>query len=580
MRPEISGELERRINEVLDYTGAKSPGELVRQATSEKVREIESHRHTIHQQNRESDTNDDGSGARISLSEYSQPGIHLGDVADDRSDGTSSPIYLPIDSLKQNYARIAPSGVGKSSAFINDVLSAQENTTGPTIFITEYDDTAENYLSSHYCVRGREQFTDEVYHFPMPDVLPGFSLFDISAGARGGSEEEVAQAIHRVITHYEELRQVLTDDVEYQNRMVDSNIATLIRVLYDDGVADECVFENARERPSSDSFSHAHIESLCQLVFDNVNCEGGSGDESGFLDHLPALQNSEVEEALAQSVPTDPDKAQVRGKRIMNCLHHVTANDHIRKIANNMEMQFDFNDFMDSNAVFVFSVDQLRRDASAFMKVLILQQLFEACKRTGGSDERPDDYVVNVIIEDVTDIAGTGRLQTVLEQGRAYDIGFGLGIPHAEQLPETPRSAVLHTVRTFLLGAHSPSTEVLDVVFGASHDTEQLQRQIRGLPNGEWLAQFPARSAGEKPDSSYEKGQLQRQVRDVPDGEWVEQLPSGSFSGEPDPIRLTPVALPPGHIDSNSLLPDYDLRDFNSRLEKIQMSLREELGPV
>ena len=77
---------------------------------------------------------------------------------------------------------------GKSKALIDDLLSLYDNTEGPTILIIpKNDDMAQNYMQAHARRFGTIDLEENVVHFPIPDVLPGFSLFDLELTIKGGS---------------------------------------------------------------------------------------------------------------------------------------------------------------------------------------------------------------------------------------------------------------------------------------------------------------------------------------------------------------------------------------------------------
>jgi len=106
-------------------------------------------------------------------------GMAIGYALDDIGEAEDEPAHIPPRLLPTHYGRFGTTGSGKSKALINDLLSLYDNTEGPTILNPENDNMAQNYMRAHARRFGMTDLEENVVHFPVPDVLPGFS-FSIS----------------------------------------------------------------------------------------------------------------------------------------------------------------------------------------------------------------------------------------------------------------------------------------------------------------------------------------------------------------------------------------------------------------
>jgi len=107
-------------------------------------------------------------------------GMAIGYALNDTGEAEGEPTHIPPRLLPTHYGRFGTTGSGKSKALINDMLSLYDNTEGPTILIIpKNDDMAQNYMRAHGRRFGITDLEENVVHFPVPDVLPGFS-FSIS----------------------------------------------------------------------------------------------------------------------------------------------------------------------------------------------------------------------------------------------------------------------------------------------------------------------------------------------------------------------------------------------------------------
>ena len=110
---------------------------------------------------------------------------------------------------------------------------------------------SENYMRAHARRFGMTDLEEDVAHFPIPDILPGFSFFDLEPSMESGRRRE--DAVQRKADHHEEILKLVIGTDRYERATVAPTlIKTLIKALFDE----EYGRENGLYRASTDYFAH------------------------------------------------------------------------------------------------------------------------------------------------------------------------------------------------------------------------------------------------------------------------------------------------------------------------------------
>ncbi|MFC7029199.1 hypothetical protein ACFQH8_20590 [Halomicroarcula sp. GCM10025710] len=113
------------------------------------------------------------------LSKY-DAGMHIGSAETAVENRPDIPIRLSAEQLTHHILRAATTGGGKTTAMINDALSAYEAFDGPTfIFDKKGGSMSEEYKRAHFDKFGS---LDNVIHLPVPgpeEEVLAFPYFDI-----------------------------------------------------------------------------------------------------------------------------------------------------------------------------------------------------------------------------------------------------------------------------------------------------------------------------------------------------------------------------------------------------------------
>jgi len=336
-------------------------------------------------------------------------GMAIGYALDENGKPEPKQTRVPPRLLPTHYLRAATTGAGKSKALVNDALSLYADTAGPIVLIDpKGDGLTENYMRAHASRFGFEDLAENVVHFPVPDVLPGFAFFNIEPDLEAGRPR--VDAVQNKAEHYEEILTLVMGEL-------DSN--TFATVM------------------------------------------GG----------------------------------------VSNRLDYVTQDAHLRRIFDNTEPRFDFRDVLDENTVVLFDLGNLRDEAARLMTGVILTELEDALEtRKRAASSLPDDYVVNLLVDEAASVAVSEVMNDLLEKGRSFRLSVGLSLQFPEQIEEEGDRQVylniLNDIATTLVGKISVDREIARAMAHEEMDPTEFANRIRSLPRGEWIAQLPSPQFG------------------------------------------------------------------------------------
>ncbi|GGL44530.1 hypothetical protein GCM10009037_29910 [Halarchaeum grantii] len=472
------------------------------------------------------------------MSEFRE-GMAIGRALDDTGTPEDTPTRLPPSLLPTHYGRFGTTGAGKSKALINDLLSLYANTDGPTILIDpKGDGMSENYMRAHAARYGLDDLEENVIHFAIPESLPGFSFFNIEPALENG--ERRADAVQKKADHYEEILKLVMGQERYERATVAPGlIKTLIKALFDE----EHGRENGEYRESENYFAHRQLENALDQLWE-------AGPPQPDLSAAPQSSDDAVTRSLRRQLQADKTTFSNIMGGVGNRLSMVSDDTNLRRIFNNTEPQFDFREILDEDTVVLFDLGNLREDAARIMTGVILTNL-EAALQEENHDaaRRPEDYVVNLLIDEAASVAVSDIMNNLLEQGRSFRLSVGLSMQFPEQMKaEGGRRAylnVLNNIGSPLVGKISVDRELAQAMAHEEMDPEAFANRIRSLPRGEWVANLPSPVFGET---------------------------------GPYPFSLAPLPIPDGHPESDQpLTPDEEAR-FEDVLTRIHDNVEETYG--
>ncbi len=472
------------------------------------------------------------------MSEF-RDGMAIGYALDDTGDPEDVPTRIPPRLLPMHYGRFGTTGSGKSKALINDLLSLYDTTEGPTILIIpKNDDMAQNYMRAHARRFGMSDLEENVVHFPIPDVLPGFSFFDLEPSLESGRRRE--DAVRRKADHYEEILKLVMDEERYKRATVAPTlIKTLITALFDE----EYGRENGQYRESTDYFAHRQLEHVVDQLWD-------AGPPQPNLADAPRSSDEEVARMIRRQFQHDSTTFDNVMGGVTHRLNYISQNPHLRRIFNNTENQFDFREVLDDNQVILFDLGDLRDEAARIMTGMILTNLDDALKdRKRDLTQYPDDYVVNLLVDEAASVVVSDIMNDLLEKGRGFRLSVGLSMQFPEQLEAEGGRKVylnaLNNIGTSLVSKINVDRELARAMAHEEMDPADFANRIRSLPRGEWIGSVLSPSFGET---------------------------------GPYPFSLKPLDIPPGHPESDHPLTEREEEQFTETLASMHEDISDSYG--
>ena len=167
-------------------------------------------------------------------------------------------------------------------------------------------------------------------------------------------------------------------------------------------------------------------------------------------------------------------------------MDYITVDPLLRQIFDTTEPRFDIRNLLDEDVVVIFDLGDLRADAATVMAGVILTNLHDAVTERESAElaATPDDYVVNLLIDEASSIVVSDVFNDLLEKGREFNLSVGLVSQFPEQMElEGDREvylSVLNNIGALIVGKIAVDDEI-----------------ARALPREEWIAQVPSPEFGE-----------------------------------------------------------------------------------
>jgi hypothetical protein len=466
-------------------------------------------------------------------------GMTIGYPLSENGAAEDLPTHIPPGLLPTHYGRFGTTGSGKSKALINDILSLYENTEGPVILIDpKGDGMTQNYMRAHARKFGTTDLEENVIHFPVPDILPGFSFFDLEPSMERGRRR--VDAVQRKADHYEEILKLVMGENRYERATVAPTlIKTLIKTLFDE----EHGRENGLYRESTDYFAHRQLEYAVDKLWE-------AGPPQPNPDEAPQSGDEEVIRVIRRQLQLDAKTfGNVMGG-VGNRLAYISQDTHLRRIFNNTENRFDFRDLIDENTIILFDLGDLREEAARIMTGVILTNLDDALKeRKRDLAQYSDDYVVNLIVDEAASVVVSGIINDLLEKGRGFRLSVGLSMQFPEQMEiEGGRKVYLNALNNIgssLIGKINVDRELARAMAHEEMDPVAFANRIRSLPRGEWIASLPSPRFGET---------------------------------GPYPFSIKPLPIPAGHPESDYPLTPREEAQFGETLSTIHSRATDTFG--
>jgi hypothetical protein len=450
------------------------------------------------------------------LQRYQPPGMALARPLTSDRQPIDQPLVLPPEFQPRHQVIVGDTGSGKSVLTMSAMLSNLDATTGADIlFDYKGGGTAQEYLQAHYATQGD---VEDVLYFDLTSVLPAFSFFDIEPLLEAGLPREEARS--RKTGHYEAILRSAMPASQYDDATESPRvIRNHLRALYD-------------PVHGADAFPHTRLYGALQRT---------QGTESP-----PSVSEATFETYFTGLLDRDRDVftkilggAISRVETIATDARLAPLFDHV---PDETDASFDFADVIDEDTVVIFDFGGMETRVKRTLSMVLLSNLWTALKareeRTASDADNPQ---VNLYLEEAKDVADTELVDTLLAQGRSFDLSLTLGVQFLEQLDspdpadDTYREALNETA-TFVVGNVAVDRHLPDVLATGDMAPRDVERRLGALGRGEWLLR-----------------------------------PGAGFGDAPTrPLLGESLPAPPGHPASERPLRGRDRREFEEAVERLQ----------
>jgi DNA helicase HerA-like ATPase len=450
------------------------------------------------------------------LSQYDS-GMLIGYAETAVDNSPDIPIRLSAEQLTHHVLRAATTGGGKTTAMVNDALSAYDAFDGPVFVFDKKGGTmSEEYKRAHVKRFGT---LDEVLHIPVPgpneDVL-AFPYFDIRPQLAAGVSRTVA--VQEKIDRYNELLvYVLGREMTQQAFVAQEILNNLIKAKFDP--------------------VHGKDAWPIKELFD-----AASDMQDGIR---PRVSDETVELTLQRHLEADERRFQTSIDAVMNRITKLAERDFIWRVLNfvpewneekggyaEQSPMFDIQEILASNKVIIIDTGDLRPASSNLFTFLLLDYIWSGAQlrhRLGNTPPVGDGYVINLIIDEAAPLLQSDLVRNdMIPEGREFGLALEVIVHFAEQvksdaLDVSSYKEILRNINTKLIGKLAVDDELVMTLFHEGIENEELVERITSLPRGEWVAQLPD---------------------------------TGFMTDVPELVTLLPVGIPDGHSDSDEPLTD------------------------
>ena len=441
------------------------------------------------------------------------------------------PIHLTAEQLTHHVLRASTTGSGKTTAMVNDALTAYEELDGPTvIFDKKGGSMATEYKRAHFHRFGN---LDDIVHLPVPGPngeLPAFPFFDIRPQLSAGISREAA--VQEKVDRYNELLAYVLGEEQHNQAFVAQEILSNLIVALFDPIHGEDAYA------ISDLLSAA---TQMQEAVPEMQRAQRTGEKIQADEYLPEVVDTDLNIALERHFSAEPRRFATSIDAVLNRITKLRERDFIWRMLNFVpewdenaetyadgQMLFDLDALLDSRKVVLIDTGDLRPASSNLFTVLMLDYLWSWVrlrKRWGRDVPGPaDGYCVNLIIDEAAPVLKASLVRNeMIPDAREFALAFEVIVHFPEQvkrdaLDTRAYKEILRNINTKLIGKLAIDDELATTLFHEDLDAEGLANRIASLPRGEWLAQLPD---------------------------------TGFMTDTPELVTLKPLPIPPGHSDSD-----------------------------
>ncbi|WP_254824937.1 ATP-binding protein [Haloglomus halophilum] len=451
------------------------------------------------------------------------------------------PIKLSAEQLTHHVLRAATTGGGKTTAMINDTLSAYESFDGPIfVFDKKGGSMSDEYKRAHFKKFGN---LDDVVHITVPgpdEEVLAFPYFDIRPQLAAGVSRTVA--VQEKVDRYNELLvYVLGREMTDQAFVAQEILNNLTKAMFDPVYGRDAW-------PISDLLRAA-------MDMQKLGSQEKRTREEG---SLPRVSDKTLEQSLDRHIHADRQRFMTSIDAVMNRITKLAERSFIWRILNFVpewddengcyayqSPMFDIQDILASKRVILIDTGDLRPASSNLFTFLLLDYIWSGARlrhRVGKTPPVSEDYVINLIIDEAAPLLQSELVRDdMIPDGREFGLALEVIVHFAEQvksdaLDVSSYKEILRNINTKLIGKLAVDDELVMTLFHEGIDDEELIDRITSLPRGEWVAQLPD---------------------------------TGFMTDIPELVTLLPVDIPAGHSNSSDPVTGDSVSPYGERFTDV-----------
>ncbi|MGB9964087.1 type IV secretory system conjugative DNA transfer family protein [Halobacterium hubeiense] len=447
-----------------------------------------------------------------------QPGMTVGHPKTGDRTTLDAMFALPPTVQPLHTAIFGSTGAGKTAVGQRMQLSNHAATDGATIYIDAKGDVApEQYAKTHYA---RYDTLEDVYYFDCTEYLPALPFLTIEPLLEAGLDRE--WAVNTVAEHYVDLlAAAMGREQFYSAEAAVEVIQQLVRALFD-------------PVHGADSISQQELLAAATQFHETKN--------------PPPVSDGTLHQKLASTAANNPTTFDSIMSAATRRIGTATNDARLAPLFEaQADEQFDLRETLDEDCVIVFDLQGYGERSRTLLAVAILSQLWRALQRRQTTTQEQDLPLVNCYIEEAADLATTGILDTLLAQGRGFDLAVTLAMQFPEQLRDShPRvyAELLNDVGTIITGQIGVDQRLTERLATSEYSADRIETRLHDIQRGEWLVS-PAAPFAER---------------------------------QPRPFHVASPPLPPGHPESDAPLAGSASRAFKRTFETAKTRTRDEYG--
>ncbi|CQH46352.1 uncharacterized protein HHUB_1216 [Halobacterium hubeiense] len=447
-----------------------------------------------------------------------EPGMTVGHPKTADRTTLDAMLSLPPAVQPLHTALFGSTGAGKTAVGQRMQLANHAATDGATVYIdAKGDDAPEAYTKTHY---ERYNTLEDVHYFDCTEYLPALPFLTIKPLLDAGLDRE--WAVNTIAEHYIDLlAAAMGPEQFYSAEAAVEVIQQLVRALFD-------------PVHGSESISQQELLAAATQFHETRN--------------PPPVSDGTLHQKLASTAANNPNTFDSIMSAATRRIGTATNDARLAPLFEaHADEQFDLRRVLDEDCVIIVDLQGYGERSRTLLAVAILSQLWRALQRRQATTERANLPLVNCYIEEAADLATTGILDTLLSQGRGFDLGVTLAMQFPEQLRDShPRvyAELLNDVGTIITGQIGVDRRLTERLATSEYSADRIETRLHDLQRGDWLVS-PAAPFAER---------------------------------QPQPFHVTSPPLPAGHPEGSQPLTGRASRAFERAVQTAKTRTRDEYG--